>query len=225
VRGQSSLSLTQRLVDPSTSIGEVLFGLIMTLTFTLGAGILIEEEGRAGARELLIAVLGCNLAWGFIDGAFYLIDQLFERGRRRRIGQMIRLAHTDAQAVSLVAGELDDLVTGVTSEAERTELYRRIIEGVRTRDAAPNPVTRADLSGAVASGLLVVASCLPAAIPFLLLDNARLALRWSNAILLALLFLSGFRWARHTLHNPWLVGLSFLVGGVVLVGVAILLGG
>lgn len=225
MRAPGSLSLVQRIIDPSTSIGEVLFGLIMTLTFTLGAGILIEDEGRKSARELLIAVLGCNLAWGFIDGAFYLIDQLFERGRRRRIGQMIRRAHTYAQAESFVAGELDDIVSGVTSDAERAELYRRIIERMKIRDTVPNPVTRADLSGAIASGVLVVASCLPAAIPFLLLNDARLALRVSNAILLASLFLSGFAWARHTLHNPWLVGLSFLVGGVILVGLAIALGG
>jgi hypothetical protein len=49
-------------------MGEILFGLIMTLTFTLAAGIVIQEEGRAGAREMLIGILGCNLAWGIIDG-------------------------------------------------------------------------------------------------------------------------------------------------------------
>jgi hypothetical protein len=61
-------SLVHRYVDPATSLGEILFGLIMTLTFTLGAGIIIEDEGREGARELLIAVIGCNIAWGVIDG-------------------------------------------------------------------------------------------------------------------------------------------------------------
>jgi hypothetical protein len=224
VRGRGSPSFA-RIIDPGTSIGEILFGLIMTLTFTLGAGIMIEDEGRQGVRELLIAVLGCNLAWGFIDAAFYLIDQLFERGRRQRIGQMIRHAPSYARAESLVAAELDDLMSGVVSNAERTALYRRIIERVKARDAAPNSVTRADVSGALASGMLVIGSCLPASIPFLLLDDARLALRVSNAILLASLFLSGFWWARHTLHDPWRVGFAFLVGGVVLVGAAILLGG
>ena len=38
-------SLAKRLLDPGDSLGEVLFGLIMTLTFTLGAGLMIEEEG------------------------------------------------------------------------------------------------------------------------------------------------------------------------------------
>jgi len=61
-------SLVHRHLDPGSSLGEVLFGLIMTLTFTLSAGIIIEDEGREGARQLLIAVIGCNLAW-VIDGA------------------------------------------------------------------------------------------------------------------------------------------------------------
>ena len=34
-----------RYLDPASSLGEIMFGLIMTLTFTLGAGIIIEDEG------------------------------------------------------------------------------------------------------------------------------------------------------------------------------------
>lgn len=218
-------SFLHRYIDPGSIVGEVLFGLIMTLTFTLGAGILIQDEGREAARELLIAALGCNVAWGFIDAAFYIIGQLFDRGRRERIAQGIRHAQTPAQAESLVAGELDGVLGNFTSDAERATLYRKIVEHTQAASPVPNRVTRADMAGAITSGLLVIAACVPAAIPFLFLEDARLALRLSNGILLALLFLTGFRWARHTLSNPWLAGASFLLGGVVLVIVAILLGG
>lgn len=57
-------SLMHRYLDPASSLGEIVFGLAMTLTFTLGAGIIIEEEGREGVRDLLIAIIGCNIAWG-----------------------------------------------------------------------------------------------------------------------------------------------------------------
>jgi hypothetical protein len=221
----TSRSPVHRFIDPATSISEVLFGLIMTLTFTLGAGIMIEGEGPEAARELLIAALGCNIAWGFIDAAFYLIDQLFDRGRRQRIGQMIRNAQSPAQAQSLVAGEFDDQLRGLANGAERAALYRHIVENTKAIDVVPNRVTRADISGAIVSGMLVIVSCVPAAIPFVFIDDARRALRLSNAILLAMLFYTGFKWAQHTLHNPWLAGLSFLLGGVILVIAAILLGG
>lgn len=45
---ESRSSLIHRYLDPASSLGEVLFGLIMTLTFTLGAGIIIEDQGREG---------------------------------------------------------------------------------------------------------------------------------------------------------------------------------
>jgi membrane protein DedA with SNARE-associated domain len=127
---QTRPSLVHRFVDPATSMGEILFGLIMTLTFTLGAGIIIEDEGREGARQLLIAVIGCNIAWGIIDGALYLVGQLFGRGRLRQIGRKIRQSPTRTRAEALVAEELDEVLSIVTSDAERAALYRRIVDNV-----------------------------------------------------------------------------------------------
>ena len=79
--------------------------------------------------------------------------------------------------------------------------------------------------GAFTSFWLVVITSAPAAIPFLLFDDARFALRISNSILLASLFVIGFWWARHAHGRPWLVGSGLLAGGIALVAVAILLGG
>ena len=223
--GADKGSLMHRYVDPVTSLGEILFGLIMTLTFTLGAGIIIEDEGREGARQLLIAVIGCNIAWGIIDAALYLVGELFDRGRMRRLGRSIRLASTPAAAENLVAEELDEILRPVTSEPDRRALYGRIAGNIRAAAVTPNPVTKQDLMGAFMSFWLVVVASVPAAIPFLLFDDARLALRVSNGILLGLLFVTGYFWARYTLGRPWLVGLCFLLGGVVLVVAAIALGG
>jgi VIT family len=221
----SRSSLLHRYLDPASSLGEVLFGLIMTLTFTLGAGIIIEDQGREGARELLIAVIGCNIAWGIIDGALYLAGQLFDRGRLRRLAQAVRDAADQRLAVTLIAGELDALLENVTNVPERDALYARIATNLRSGPLRANTIRKADLLGAVTSFWLVVLSSIPAAIPFLFIDDARFALRVSNAILLVALFITGYSWARHTLGKPWLVGLSFLIGGVALVAVSIALGG
>jgi VIT1/CCC1 family predicted Fe2+/Mn2+ transporter len=197
----------------------------MTLTFTLGAGIIIEDEGREGARQLLIAFVGCNIAWGIIDGALYLVGELFGRGRLRRIGRLIRQSPTRTRAEALVADELDDVLGHITTDAERADLYRRIVDNVHAKPPTANKVTGADLMGALVSGVLVVLISIPGAIPFVVMDDARLALRVSNGILLALLFITGFYWARYTLGSPWIAGFSFLAGGVALVVIAIALGG
>ena len=218
-------SLMHRYLDPASSLAEVLFGLIMTLTFTLGAGIIVDDEGREGARQLLIAVIGCNIAWGVIDGALYLVEGWFDRGRQRRLGLAIRQAPDDQAAKTLVAGELDGLLGDVTAASDRESLYARIAANVRAKPLRAGSLGKADFMGAFTSFWLVALTSAPAAIPFLLFDDARFALRVSNAILLACLFVAGHFWARYTLGKPWLVGLVLLVGGSALVSVAILLGG
>jgi hypothetical protein len=206
-------------------MGEILFGLIMTLTFTLAAGIVIEEEGRAGAREMLIGILGCNLAWGIIDGVLYVLGQVFDRGRVRRIGFHMRQATSEDEARRMVADELDPTLLPMTDDSTRRSLYDSIVDRVRRSPPAPNPVRREDLMGGLAAGWLVFACSLPAVLPFLLIPDPRLALRISNVILLGLLFYVGYRWARYTLAKPWLSGLVFLLIGTLLVALAIPLGG
>ena len=219
------VALIHRYLDPSTSLAEILFGVIMTLTFTLSAGMIIEDEGRAGARELLIAVIGCNIAWGIIDGALFLVGQLFDRGRLRRLGRAIVQASDPAAARALVALELQPLVGDLLSAHEADALYGRVAENVSRKKETPNAITRDDWLGAAVSFGLVMISCIPAAIPFMLIDDARLALRVSNAVLVALLFFTGYWWARYTVGKPWRAGLAFLVIGVALVAAAIALGG
>jgi hypothetical protein len=218
-------SLMDRYLDPASTLGEILFGLIMTLTFTLSAGIIIQDEGREGARELLIAVLGCNIAWGIIDGALYLVGQLFDRGRLRRLGRAIRHSHDRSTATALVAEELDPLLSDVLSPSESEALYARIADNLTRNPERATKLTKEDWSGASTSFWLVVLSSVPAAVPFLLIDNAMLALRVSNAILVGLLFFCGYWWARYTLGKPWVVGLAFLFFGILLVLAAIALGG
>jgi hypothetical protein len=73
-----------RYLDPASRLGEILFGLIMTLTVTLSAG-LAMDEGRAGVRQLLAAAIGCNLAWGIIDAVMYVMNCITVRSGKRRL--------------------------------------------------------------------------------------------------------------------------------------------
>jgi VIT1/CCC1 family predicted Fe2+/Mn2+ transporter len=218
------MSILDRYLAPEDSLSEILFGLIMTLTFTLGAGILVREDPNA-ARELLIATVGCNVAWGLIDGLMYLGGQLFERGRRARLVDAIRAEASEERAARRVAAEFDELLERVTEESDRASLYRKIVRSVREGAPPSARLTREDVYGAIASFWLVFISSIPAALPFLLFDDPWIALRISNAILIASLFLVGYFWARHTNLPPAGVGLSLMVGGLTLVLIAIALGG
>src|SRR5512141_609400 len=166
-----------KYLDPGSRMGEILFGLIMTLTFTLGAGLVIQEEGREGAREMLIAILGCNLAWGVIDGIFYVLGQIFERGRMLRLRLKVRETGSPDDARVLVAGELDELLARVTEDGQRRTLYDSIVQRMRSDPIPFNRMRKADLLGGLAAGWLVFACSFPAVLPFIFLDDPRLALR------------------------------------------------
>jgi hypothetical protein len=217
-------ALSERFLDPGDSLSELLFGLVMTLSFTLGAGIMVREDPDA-ARELLIATIGCNVAWGLIDAAFYVTGQVFERARLARLGRRIRAAASEAAAAAVVQEELEQLIDVTVDPGERADLYARMARYVRASRPRPNAVVRADLWGAVGSFWLVFFGSIPAALPFLFIADAWIALRVSNAILIALLFVAGYRWAGYTTLRPLRTGLVFVVAGTALVLMAIALGG
>jgi VIT1/CCC1 family predicted Fe2+/Mn2+ transporter len=125
----------------------------------------------------------------------------------------------------MVADELDETLQPMADASARRNLYDAIIDRVRSTPIAPNPVRREDVLGGLAAGWLVFACSFPAVLPFLFLDDPRVALRVSNVILIALLFFVGWRAALHTLVKPWLAGLGFMLVGVLLVALAIPLGG
>lgn len=69
----------RRILDPVDRYGEALFGLIMVLTFTCTLS--VAESGRDDVRLMLVAALGCNVAWGLVDAVQYVITVLVHRAR------------------------------------------------------------------------------------------------------------------------------------------------
>ena len=213
-----------RHLDPGERLGELLFGLIMVLTFTLGASVELGGD-RQGTRELLLAALGCNTAWGIIDAALYLIGRLSERGRLNRLLRDIQSAPSREQAIALIGRELEDRIPEVVQPELRSAVERHVVDRVREMELPRNQVTGADLRGAFAVFWLVFLTALPAVLPFLVIPEPRIALRASNAVLITLLFSVGWVWAGYTGASAWRTALAMTAIGVALVIVAIALGG
>ncbi|MGC1858776.1 MAG: hypothetical protein WA725_18750, partial [Pseudolabrys sp.] len=72
------MRLPTQVLEPSERVAEILFGLIMALTVT-GATSVVTAD-RTQIRTMLIAALGCNIAWGIIDAGMYVMARLAERG-------------------------------------------------------------------------------------------------------------------------------------------------
>jgi hypothetical protein len=66
------------VLNPVDRTTEVLFGLIIMLTFT--GAISASSSGHHEIRKMLWAALGANFAWGLVDAIMYLMGILMERG-------------------------------------------------------------------------------------------------------------------------------------------------
>jgi hypothetical protein len=211
-------------LDPGERLGELLFGLIMVLTFTLGAGIELAGD-REATRELLVAALGCNAAWGIIDAALFLMNRLSERGRTHRIVKRVQAAKRREEALALVAREIDARIPAIVKPEIRAQLDADVLDSVLARPLEQNRLVAADAWAGLAVFWLVFLTALPAVLPFLVLRDARIAMRASNALLIALLVFVGWLWAGYTGASRWRTGLGMALLGIALVLVAIALGG
>jgi VIT1/CCC1 family predicted Fe2+/Mn2+ transporter len=213
-----------RHLDPGDTLAELIFGLLMVLTFTLGARLLGPDEPTDG-RELLVAAIGCNIAWGIIDGFLFILGRVFERLRVASVVNSLRLAADEPAAMAALHTELDGGLTSLADVAHRDRFYASIVAAARGGPGARPRLLAEDLHGAVRVFFLVVATAVPAALPFFVWDDAYLALRISNALLIVCLFVIGFLWGRHVGARPMFAGALIMSIGIGLVLIAIPLGG
>jgi VIT1/CCC1 family predicted Fe2+/Mn2+ transporter len=213
-----------RYLDPASRLGEILFGLIMVLTVTLTAG-LTMAEGRAGVRQLLFAAIGCNFAWGIIDAVMYIMNCVTMRTGKIRLVEAVQHARDPRAALEIIQNEIEPELQSLLDPEEREAFSRSILNHVAKARITRPGVTKDDLYGALACFLLVFVSCLPAALPFLFFSRPIFALRVSNFLLIVLLFLVGRKWAQYAGTDRRVAGTTMTIIGLVLVGVAILLGG
>src|SRR5215813_5028512 len=118
------MRLASRVLDPNERMSEVLFGLIMVLTFT--GSLSVAEAGREDVRVMLIGALGCNIAWGIIDGVLYLMGCLAEKGRNLMTYQAVRKTSDPQKAQQLIAGALPAVIASVLQPAELEAVHQRL---------------------------------------------------------------------------------------------------
>jgi hypothetical protein len=208
-------------LDPIDRITEILFGIIMVLTIT--STISVYTAGRAEVATMILAALGCNLAWGIIDGGFYLMGCLEERGRQLLTVEAVRQAPDAETGRRAIADVLPDWLTAPLSPDD-IEPLRRKLHDLPKVPARPR-LGKDDWLGALGVCLLVFGATIPLVIPFLIVGDVQLALRISNGVGIVMLFLCGYAYAKLTGLRPWVTGICMVVVGAVLISIAIALGG
>ena len=210
-----------RVLDPMERISETLFGLIMALTFICSLG--VATTGNINVQTMLIGALGCNLAWGIVDGGLYLLARINDRGGHILRLRAIRQAPDAETARRVIADALSPKLVSALP-LDQVELMRQELQQLPEPCVRPK-LTKRDWIGALGLCLLSFASTFPVVIPFIFLNDAKLALRVCYAVAIVMLFCCGCAFGYRSGLRPWAAGLAMVALGGALVGVTIALGG
>ena len=212
---------SSRVLDPVERVTEVIFGLLMAMTFT--GTISVVAADQEAERVMMIAALGCNLAWGLADAVLYLLRTLIEHTRSRTLLKKLCSDADAATGQALIADALPPRLA-TAAGADGLELLRRRLAETPAMPAPPR-LGLNDFKGALGVFLLVVLSTFPLVIPFLLLEQTRLAVRVSNLVGLVVLFAAGWVLARYAGARPWQGAIALTITGALLICAIIALGG
>ena len=211
----------ERYLSPENRLAEVICGLVMVLSFTTTATAAFRE---LTPQELLIAILGCNAAWGIVDGMTYVLGNLLLRGQRAHLVNAVQKADPQ-EGLRMIREKFNNILCVVSDPAEREQIERRLLEGAKRLRPAPARVERQDIYTALACFIVVFSCTLPVAVPFMLLHDKAMALRLSNLVGLVALFICGYRWGGLAGTNRLWTGTVMLLLGGVLVAITVALGG
>ncbi len=211
-----------RYLDHAGILGEILFGLIMALGIIGAVRLGVDNLTN---RSMFIAILGCNLAWAVVDGVMYVLVDIFEQGRRHRLARRIQAESSDEKALQLIHEELGEQLEPLSSQEALKTFYADVLRNVRGAGPLKSSLSKETFLGGVMSAFVIMVATAPILIPYLVIPEPRTAVRISEGIAVALLFLLGAWWGRVVGTSSFKVGIALTTIGGVLVGITILLGG
>ena len=206
-------------LDPISRISEILFGLIMVLTFT--GSLSVATAGQEDVREMLIGALGCNLVWGIIDALLYLMSTYTSRARSIYLLKTLRLTSDPVEGHGIIRDALPELIGQLLEETHVEHLRKQLV----VLGPMSGKLTLSDLRAAFLVFALVFLSVFPVAVPFLVMHEPSAAMRVSNGIAIALLFGAGSSLAHYTGASRLIWGTVTAIVGIIVVGMTIALGG
>ena len=192
----------------------------MAISVTAAAEITFGAD--LDVRELMIAALGCNLAWGLIDGVIYLLQVQFDRFRVHRMVLELRELKSEEAFRERVAAEVPPLVAKAMT-ADSYTFIRQAVQGYAQR--RPAFWSGQELAAAGFICLLVFGSTFPLVLPFMAMDEPWMALRISHGIAVVMLFVLGWKLGRWSGASPLGSGALLAAGGVALAVLCVALGG
>jgi len=211
-------------ITPVGRLQEIIYALIMVITVssTVSRAVPDTEEG---IQTLILAVLGCNIAWGIVDGVMFVLTSLFNRNKSLKMVKDATNAMTGDEALSVIDGEFNPPFEWMLGDDQKKKLNEEILDHVIRLRPPGTGITRDDVTGGMFCFVVTFLTTLPAIMPFYFIGEMEPAIRLSNAIVMTMLFFTGVEYAKYTDKNPLKTAISLTLLGAVVVVITILLGG
>jgi hypothetical protein len=220
-----------RILDPLDRLVEGIYSVLIVLTFTLAARAIQVQSGELADAsnillQLFLAALGCAVAWGLIDGVMYVLTCVFERSKDRRLYHLVHNASSQDEGIAVLSEALDDDMGSLATSEERRQIYMSLFERLRNLPPPQGGFEKADFAGGLGVFLVALSAALPVLLPLLVFPGSvEFRIRASNLIAFVMLFAMGYRWGQYAGGKPFRTGLMLLILGIIMMVVAIPLGG
>lgn len=223
-------ALISRFLDPLDAAVELIYGVLIVMTFTMAVGALDlatlpEYSAKTEFQRLLLAAFGCAVAWGFIDAVVYLLICAAEHSRDAATLQEVRAATSAQDRMEIVAEALGDSLGALADEEDHDQIYSVLAANLAEADPVEHWIESDDIRGAIAIFVIACLATIPVVIPLLFGRDPFWSMRIANGLSIAVLFATGYWWARQTNLKAVRTGLLVASLGVFVTLVAIPMGG
>lgn len=207
------------------ALQELLYGFIMGLMFIVAAQTGVAKfDTNLG---LVLAIIGMNFAWGFVDMILFTMIDRFDQRKYVRIVNAKNSDLDDAQIRDLIRNNLSGTLVDVLDEKDEMEIVRKILRSEVEPPEQLREERRDGFKGNAICFLLTVSTCIPLTLPLLILPDSMQfeACLWSSSIAAVFLFVIGYLMHSYTGINKWVMGICVSSIGIGITLLAMLMGG
>jgi hypothetical protein len=200
-----------------------MFGVIMVICFTS----VLRPEGVLSmyfADRVIGAALACCVAWGLVDGIFYVWEGHYELRKKNATIQAFKQGRTD-EGMAVVTESMEDTYLDSLNDEERERALKNIADRLSSSDLEHIPLKN-DVATILAAFALVVGTAVFVLIPFLLIQDISNALFFSNLLCIIVLFGLGYWRAQGQKRLKRVTtGTTNAIVGIIITAVTVALGG
>ncbi len=173
---------------------------------------------------MIQAALACCLAWGLVDGIFYVWEGRFERRRKNSLIKMLR-GDNKTEGAALIDSTMTESYFDYLDESDKKVVIEKISQNLSKTE--PTRINwKEDLIIVGISIFLVLGTALVVVIPFFIIQDLMDALLISNIMCIVVLFMLGFyREESKSIVRKVFNGQITALIGVIITVTTVILGG